>query len=101
MSMSQCEVSWLDGEDIHFYIGLQTNTERRRQMLISPDLYLTGPAFESRLGNQFILHELLVYQTKKIRRVEHIAQIEQMRNIYKMLIGKPEGKGGLVRRGCR
>jgi hypothetical protein len=42
-----------------------------------------------------------VIKLRRVRWAGHVARIEEMRNVYKILVGKPEGKrprGGLRRR---
>jgi hypothetical protein len=35
--------------------------------------------------------------SKRMRRAEHVARMEEVRNVYNILVGKPEGEGPLVR----
>jgi hypothetical protein len=42
-----------------------------------------------------------VAKSSRMRWVEHVACKEQVRNAYKILVGKPEGKGPLGRPKCR
>jgi len=42
-----------------------------------------------------------VIKSSRMRWVGHVAQMGQMRNAYKILVGNPEGKRPLVRPRCR
>ena len=40
-------------------------------------------------------------KSRRLRRAEHVARMEQYRNAYRVLVGKPEGKRSLGRPRCR
>jgi hypothetical protein len=45
----------------------------------------------------FILHQLLFRWSRRMRWVGNVACIKRKRNAYRILMGKPEGKGPLAR----
>ena len=44
---------------------------------------------------------ILVMKSRRIKWMGHVACMEERRGAYRVLVGKPEGKGPLGRPGCR
>jgi hypothetical protein len=53
------------------------------------------------LHNLYSSPNIRIMKLKRMRWAGHVARMEQMRNAYKMLVGKPEGKRQLGRPECR
>jgi hypothetical protein len=48
------------------------------------------------------LHSIIrIIKSRRMRWVEHIARMGEKRNVYRLLVGKPEGKRPLGRQRCR
>jgi hypothetical protein len=54
------------------------------------------------LGDLYSLPRIItMISSKKMRCVGHVAQMGKKRNVYRLLVGKPEGKRPLGRPRCR
>jgi hypothetical protein len=59
------------------------------------------PAYHHCLVSERIFFHITVIKLRRMRWAGHVTSIGEMRNVYKILIGKPEGKRPLRRPGRR
>jgi hypothetical protein len=53
------------------------------------------------LHNLYASVNIIIIKSRRVRWAGHVAQIEKIRNVYKILVRKPEGNRSLRRHRCR
>jgi hypothetical protein len=93
--------------------SLTVREEHKLKMFENRVLRIFGPKSEGMMGGWRKLHNeelhnlysspsiVRIIKSKSIRWVRHLARMEEKRNVYRLLVGKPEGKRPLGRSRCR